>query len=112
MHLATVHCVCVCVHMHAQCVPVLSRNFVTLWTIARQDPLFVEFFQARILEWVAISYSREPSWPGDQTCISCVSALAGGFFTTEPQEVQLSNWIVLKSQIMDLQNPGDQGFII
>ena len=29
--------------------------------------------QARILEWVAISYSRGSSWPRDGSCISCVS---------------------------------------
>ena len=29
-------------------------------------------FQARILEWVAISSSREYSWPSDQTPISCI----------------------------------------
>ena len=38
-------------------------------------------FQARILEWVAISFSRGSSQSRDQTCISC---LAGRFFTTEP----------------------------
>ena len=38
-------------------------------------------FQARTLEWVTISFSRESSWPRDQTCISCVSCIAGGFFT-------------------------------
>ena len=38
-------------------------------------------FQARILEWVAISSSRESSWCRDQTCVSCT---AGGFFTAEP----------------------------
>ena len=27
--------------------------------------------QARILEWVAISFSRGPSWPRNWTCISC-----------------------------------------
>ena len=27
--------------------------------------------QARILEWVAISFSRASSWPRDRTCISC-----------------------------------------
>ena len=27
-------------------------------------------FQARILEWVAISFSRGSSWPRDRTCIS------------------------------------------
>ena len=28
--------------------------------------------QARILEWVAISFSTGSSWPRDQTCISCI----------------------------------------
>ena len=32
-------------------------------------------FQARILEWVAISSSRGSSRPRDQTCISCVSCI-------------------------------------
>ena len=35
--------------------------------------------QARILEWIAISFSRGSSWPRDQTCISYI---AGRFFTT------------------------------
>ena len=29
--------------------------------------------QARILEWVAISFSRESFQPRDQTCISCIA---------------------------------------
>ena len=29
-------------------------------------------FQARILEWVAISFSRGSSWPRDQTHTSCI----------------------------------------
>ena len=33
-------------------------------------------FQAGILEWVATSYFRESSQPGDQTCFECE------FFTT------------------------------
>ena len=37
-------------------------------------------FQARILEWVAISFSRGSSQPRDQ---SHISYIAGGFFTTE-----------------------------
>ena len=32
-------------------------------------------FQARILEWVAISYSRGSSKPRDQTSVSCVSCI-------------------------------------
>ena len=35
-------------------------------------------FQARILEWVAISFSRGSSQPWDQTWVSC---MGGGFFT-------------------------------
>ena len=35
--------------------------------------------QVKILEWVAISFSRGFSWPRDQTWVSCI--LAGGFFT-------------------------------
>ena len=38
-------------------------------------------FQARILEWVVISFFRGSSRPRDWTHVSC---LAGGFFTTEP----------------------------
>ena len=34
--------------------------------------------QARILEWVAISFSRESSQPRDQTWVSCIAAR---FFT-------------------------------
>ena len=39
--------------------------------------------QARILEWVAISFLRGSSWPRDQTHIFCISCLADRFFTTE-----------------------------
>ena len=35
-------------------------------------------FQAMILEWVAISFSRGPSQPKDRTLVSCI---AGKFFT-------------------------------
>ena len=46
--------------------------------------------QVRILEWVAISSSRESSQPRDQTRISCVSGIEGGFFTSEPDRKILS----------------------
>ena len=32
-------------------------------------------FQARILEWVAISFSRRSSWPRDWTRVSCIVGL-------------------------------------
>ena len=37
--------------------------------------------QARILEWVTLSFSRGSSWPRDQTHISCIACRS---FTTEP----------------------------
>ena len=37
--------------------------------------------QARVLEWVAYPFSRGSSWPRDQTCVSCI---AGRFFTAGP----------------------------
>ena len=37
--------------------------------------------QARVLEWVAVSFSRGSSQPSDQTRVSCSAV---GVFTTEP----------------------------
>ena len=37
--------------------------FVTLWTVAHQAPLSMGILQARILGWVAISFSKESSQP-------------------------------------------------
>ena len=37
--------------------------------------------QARMLEWVAMPFSRASAQSSDQTHISCI---AGGFFTSEP----------------------------
>ena len=40
--------------------------------------------KARILEWVAISFSRGSCQPGMEPESSASATLAGGFFTTEP----------------------------
>ena len=53
-------------------------NSVTPWTVACQAPSVYGILQARILEWVAIPFSRESSQPRDQTRVSCI---AGRFFT-------------------------------
>ena len=42
---------------------------------APSGPSVHGIFQARILEWVAISYCRRSSKPRDQTHISCVSCI-------------------------------------
>ena len=57
--------VCACVLSH-------SQLFVIPWTAVCWAPLSI-VFQARIMEWVAISYCRGYSRPRDRTCISCIS---------------------------------------
>ena len=41
------------------------RLFVTPWTVACQAPLSMGILQARILEWVAVPFSRGSSQPRD-----------------------------------------------
>ena len=59
-------------------VKLLSRVqlFATPWTVACQAPLSMEF--SRVLEWLAIPFSRGSSHPRDWIQVSCI---AGGFFT-------------------------------
>ena len=44
--------------------------FVTPWTVARQPPISLEFFQARILEKFSLSSSRGSSQLRDQMLVS------------------------------------------
>ena len=62
----------------AVCVLSHIQPFLTLWTIAHQDPLSMGFSQARILEWVALPFSRGSSQPRDWTWVFCIS---GELFT-------------------------------
>ena len=57
------------------------RLFATPWTVVYQAPLSMGFFQARILEWVAMPSSKRSSPPRDWSHTSYVSCIAGGFFT-------------------------------
>ena len=63
-----------------------EKELVAELCLILRDPIYYSLpgffihgiFQARILEWVAISFSRGSSWPRDQTQVSCI---AGRFFT-------------------------------
>ena len=68
-------CVCVCVCEVAQSCPTLCNPV----DCSPPDSSVHRILQARILEWVAISFSRGSSQPRDRSQISCV---AGGFFTS------------------------------
>ena len=59
----------------------VMSDSATPWIVAIQAPLSMGLSRQRILEWLAISFSRDLPGLG----IEPVSpALAGGFFTTEP----------------------------
>ena len=60
-------------HLPVSCVS--AQSCLTLWDPLDCRPLgssVLGILQARILEWVAISSSRESSQPRDQTHISCI----------------------------------------
>ena len=48
--------------------------FVAPWTVDCQAPIH-GIFQARILEWLAIFYSKGSSQPMDQTLLSCIPCI-------------------------------------
>ena len=92
-HLILIYTLSVCVHL---CL--VAKSCPTLWD-ATNCSLPVSsvhvILQARILEWVVISFSRGSSQPRDQNCTFCqVSCIAGGFFyhwATEEAQTIYSN---------------------
>ena len=72
------HCVCVCV-----CVCSVSWLCLTLWTIASQAPLSMEF--SRQEYWSRFPFPTPGDLPdqGMEPTSLVPPALAGGFFTTE-----------------------------
>ena len=57
------------------------RLFVTPWTVAYQA-LVHGIFQAKVLKWVATSFSRGSSQPRDQTWVSCIAGRCFTIWTT------------------------------
>ena len=62
-------------------------------------------FQARILEWVVISFSRESTQPRDGIHISY---LAGRFFTTVPPEKPFKRLLSIFYVTSTVAGPGDK----
>ena len=50
-----------------------AQLFVTPWTVSLPGSSVHVIFQARVLEWVAISFSRVSSRPRDGTLVSCIT---------------------------------------
>ena len=55
----------------------MSSCFVAPWTVAQQGLLLSATWelssQARIMEWITISFSRRSSQYRDHTCVSCIN---------------------------------------
>ena len=64
-----------CLHSVYVCGQSLSRVWLLVnpWTEPRQAPLSMGILQARILEWVAMPYSRRSSQPRDQTQVAHIA---------------------------------------
>ena len=88
--------------LYPTCVCVSARSFLTLCSPADcslPGSSVVGIVQARILKWVAISYSSGSSHLRDWTLVSCVSKLAGTCSTIVPprnpyiQDLPLNNFL-------------------
>ena len=81
-------CVCVCVSVCVSlCACSITQSCLTLcgpMDCSLPGSSVHGIFQARILEQLAISYSRGSSDPGIEPTYLVFPALAGGFFTTLP----------------------------
>ena len=71
-------CACVCVRALAHFLTQLRPNLFDLMDCMLPGSSVHGILQARILEWVAICFSRGSSWPRDRTLLSYI---AGRFFT-------------------------------
>ena len=70
-------CVCVCVRVCVYCSDAqLCLTLCDPMECSLAGPSVHEIFQARILEWVAIPFSRGSSQLRDPTCVSSVSCIA------------------------------------
>ena len=77
-------CVPVCVRVCVHACPQLCPTLCDLMDYSPPASSVHGILQARILEWVAISFSRGSSRLRDGTRVSVSPALAGGSFTIEP----------------------------
>ena len=67
-------CVCVCVCVYAVSCSVMSNSLPTPWSVTHPGSSVHGILQARILEGVAIPFSRGSSQPSDQNHVSCFSS--------------------------------------
>ena len=81
-------------------------EFLTPWAIAPPGFPVCGIFQARMLEWVAISYSRGSSWPRDWTP-SLESPAMADSSPVKPPHLYTGSQIYISSHTDDFE-PGTQ----
>ena len=77
-------CECVCVLSCVWLFAHIQRVCVCVCTVSSPGSSVHGIFQARILDWIAISYSGDLPDPGVKPMSLVSPALADGFFTTTP----------------------------
>ena len=100
---------------HCKCtLCMLSRSVVSdstiLWTIAHQAPPSMGFSKQKYWSGLPCQPPGDLSQPRDQTCISCLSCMAGRFFTAEPAgkpmnainatELFTLKWLILGTSLL------------
>ena len=71
------------------------RLFATPWIVSLPGSSTHGIFQARVLEWVAISFSRGSSQTRDQTQVSCIEGRCFTLWATREERnvSKKQNWL-------------------
>ena len=95
-----------CVHVCAQLCPTLRPHK----NCSLPGSSIHGVFEARILEWLAISFSKGFSLPRDQPHVFCISCIAGRFYHWEAQK-QIRNLSVGTTQEENTSKPNRRSMI-
>ena len=90
-----------CKGMHAWSVASVVSDPLQPMDCSRQTFLSMGIVQARILQWVAMPFSRGSSRPRDRTYVSCIE---GRFFTDEPLGKPLLQGMQVQSPVGELKS--------
>ena len=72
-----------------------AQLFVTPWTLVHQTPLSIEFSRQEYWSGLPFPSSEDLPDPGiEPVCVSYVSWISSGFFTTSATWLNISVWVV------------------
>ena len=94
-HVCVCVCVCVCVLVAQLCLSLCSPMDCTPPGSSVHGIL-----QARILEWIAISFCRRLSGPRDQTQVSCTAGRCFSIWTTREAQLPIQSFSAILTSFM------------